>query len=284
MNDDAFAPPRHPRFGRLRAAAVLALLVTAVAGHHAVAAPFEIAVTPSRFELAAKGGTRLGQSLDIHNLGSATTEVAIRSIDWSYSPEGDISYHDELLPGSCRPWVMLERRIVSVPARSKKSFRFQVDPPADAPRGECRFMIAIEGTEPAQQTVIRGGGASLNLPVTGRIAVAVYVLLNGAEPKLEIRQIASSEATGARRALITVANTGDAHGRLEGSLDATDSKGRAFELVPEGTPILPGQTRTLALVPKGDGGPPAPPPVYPVKASGALDWEKGSFKVDVELK
>lgn len=284
MNHDAFAPPRHPRLGRLRTAAALALLVAAAALQHATAAPFEIAVTPSRFELAAKGGTRLGQSLDIHNLASATTEVAIRTIDWSYSPEGNIGYHDELLPGSCRPWVMLERRIVAVPARSKRSFRFQVDPPADAPRGECRFMIAIEGTEPAQQTVIRSGGASLNLPVTGRIAVAVYVLLNGAEPKLEIRQIASGEASGARRSLITVANTGDAHGRLEGSLDATDSKGRAFELVPEGTPILPGQTRTLALVPKGDGGQPAALPVYPVKASGALDWEKGSFKVDVELK
>lgn len=87
-----------------------------------------------------------------------------------------------------------------------------------------------------------------------------------------------------RRALVTVSNTGDAHGRLEGSLDAVDNKGRRFELVPEGTPILPGQTRTLALSPKGEDGQPAPQPVYPVKAKGSLDWEKGSFKIDVELK
>ena len=53
---------------------------------------------------------------------------------------------------------------------------------------------------------------------------------------------------------LTVSNTGDAHGRLEGSLDAVDNKGRRFELVPEGTPILPGQTRTLALMPKGEDG------------------------------
>ena len=65
---------------------------------------------------------------------------------------------------------------------------------------------------------------------------------------------------------------------------SADSNGRAFELVPEGTPILPGQTRTLALVPKAENGQPAPQPVYPVKASGRLDWDKGSFKVDVELK
>ena len=203
---------------------------------------------------------------------------------YAYSDTGDITYHDELLPGSCRPWVLLERRSVTIAGRSKKAFRFQVEPPADAPRGECRFMIAIEGVEPAQQTVIRSGGASLSLPVTGRIAVAVYVMLDGAEPRLEIRQIASGEAGGARRAVVTVVNTGDAHGRLDGSLDATDSQGRAFELVPEGTPILPGQTRTLALVPKGENGQPAPQPAYPVKASGRLDWDKGSFKVDVELK
>jgi len=278
--NDTFESLRAAR--RALLAALSVLLAMAAAG--VAAAPFEVAVMPSRFELAGKAGTRIGQSLDIHNLAPVATEVAIRTIDWSYSPEGNIGYHDELMPGSCRPWVMLERRTLSVPARSKKSFRFQVEPPADAPRGECRFMIAIEGTEPAQQTIIRSGGASLNLPVTGRIAVAVYVLLNGAEPKLEIRQIASGDAEGARRSLITVVNTGDAHGRLEGSLDATDSKGRAFELVPEGTPVLPGQTRTLALVPKSDGGQPAQPPVYPVKASGTLDWDKGSFKVDVELK
>ena len=260
------------------------LLALAFAGTAAVAAPFEIAISPSRFELAGKGGTRVGQSLDIHNLGTAPTEVAIRTIDWSYSPEGNIGYHDELLPGSCRPWVTLERRTLSVPARGKKSFRFQIDPPANAPRGECRFMIAIEGTEPAQQTVIQSGGASLSLPVTGRIAVAVYVMLNGAEPKLEMQQIASRTVAGKRAAIVTVTNTGDAHGRLEGSLDAKDSQGRSFELVPEGTPILPGQTRTLVLVPKGETGQPAPEPSYPVKAGGMLDWDKGSFKVDAEIK
>lgn len=37
-------------------------------------------------------------------------------------------------------------------------------------------------------------------------------------------------------------------------------------------------------MPKGEDGQPAPPPAYPVKAKGSLDWEKGSFKIDVELK
>lgn len=247
-------------------------------------APFELAISPSRFELSGKPGSRIGQALELRNLASATTEVAMRTIDWSYSDSGDITYHDELLPGSCRPWVVLERRSVSLPARSRKSFRFQIEPPADAARGECRFMIAIEGMEPAQQTFIRSGGTSLTLPVTGRIAVAVYVTLGGAQPRLDIRQISMGEDQGMRRALVTVTNTGDAHGRLDGSLDATDNRGNSFELVPEGTPILPGQTRTLALLPKAEDGQPPPAPAYPVKARGVLDWDRGSFKVDVELK
>jgi fimbrial chaperone protein len=205
---------------------------------------------PSRFELSAKSGARLGQSLDIHNVGLTPTEVSVRTLDWGYSPEGEISYLDALQPGSCRPWVLLERKTVKVPARGKTAFRFQIEPPADAPRGECRFMLAIEGVEPAYRAAIGQGGASLSLPVTGRIAVAVYVLLNGAEPRLALSQVGTREVRGQRTPYVTVSNTGDAHGRLDGSLDATDAAGARFEMVPEGTPVLPGQTRLIPLSPK----------------------------------
>ncbi|QMV72177.1 hypothetical protein HS961_04635 [Comamonas piscis] len=248
------------------------------------AAPFEMAVSPSRFELSAKNGERVGQSIDLHNLGSAATALSVRTLDWSYSEEGQITYHDELLPGSCRPWVALERRTVKVPAQTKQAFRFQVTPPADAPRGECRFMIAIEGVEPAQQTIIQGGGANLSLPVTGRIAVAVYLMLGGAEPKLEVQQIGMREMAGKRIPAITVRNSGDAHGRLDGTVDAKDAKGRDFMLAVEGTPIMPGQTRHLALVPKAEDGQTALQPSYPVKASGMLDWDKGSFKLNADFQ
>lgn len=281
---NAFPNPRAHVSPRRWCLPLVLLLGLSLWSAAASAAPFEIAVSPSRFELTAKSGTRLGQSLDIHNLGGGATEIAVRTIDWSYSPEGEISYHDELRPGSCRPWVTLERRTLSVPARGKRSFRFQIDPPADAPRGECRFMVALEGVEPAQQTVIQSGGASLSLPVTGRIAVAVYVMLNGAEPRLELRELAMGSVGGKPGPRVQVSNAGDAHGRLEGTLDATDAQGRSFGLVVEGTPILPGQTRTLALVPRGEDGQPPLQPAYPVKANGLLDWDKGSFKVNTEFR
>ncbi|HSW16327.1 MAG TPA: hypothetical protein VLJ86_03815 [Ramlibacter sp.] len=259
-------------------------LFAACAAWSAQAAPFEIAVAPSRFEVSAKSGVRLGQSLDINNVGSTPTEVSLRTIDWSYSAEGEVAYYDALQPGSCRPWVTLERRTVKVAARGKASFRFQVEPPADASRGECRFMIAIEGVEPAYQASIAQGGASMSLPVTGRIAVAVYVIVNGAEPKITLTQVGMKDIRGKRTPVVTVTNSGEAHGRLDGSLDATDAKGTTFEMVPDGSPVMPGQTRNIALMPKGDANGKPIVPVYPVKAKGLLEWEKGAFKVDAEFR
>ncbi|WP_159275274.1 COG1470 family protein [Variovorax boronicumulans] len=265
-------------------ASVALLLLGLAAVFPALAGPFEVAVTPSRFVLDAKSGTRVGRVIDIYNVGNAPTEVSVRTIDWSYSEQGHIGFHDALQPGSCRPWVTLERKTVKIAPRSKVGFRFQVDVPPDAPRSECRLMLAVEGLEPAQQTAISQGSTSLQLPVSGRIAVAVYLALNGAEPKLSIGQIAMKEVQGRRTPVITVRNEGDAHGRLEGSLDAVDAKGLNFELVPEGTPVLPGQTRILPLSPRSDAASAQKVPTFPVKVTGALDWDKGAFKIDAELK
>lgn len=253
-------------------------------GTLAVAGPFEIAASPSRFEISGKSGARVGQSLDIHNVGKLPTEVALRTLDWAYSADGNISYFDELQPNSCRPWVTLERKAVIVNPNSKRVFRFQVDIPNDAPRGECRFMLAIEGVEPAYKALLESGGASLSLPVNGRIAIAVYLSISGAESKLALTQIGMRDIKGKRTPTVTVTNTGDSHGRLEGSLDAIDAKGVEFELIPEGTPVMPGQTRILPLVVKTEANKSAIEPTYPMKAKGIFDWEKGSFKVDVELR
>lgn len=262
---------------------LLALLGLA-ASQHAVAASFEVAISPSRFEISGKSSQRVGQSLTIYNLGNTASEVSVRTIDWTYSPEGNVGYVDELLPGSCRPWVTLERKTLRVAANNKASFRFQVDVPADAPRGECRFMLAVEGVEPATKALIESGGASLNLPVSGRIAVAVYVAVNGAESRLELTQLGVRQINGKSVPVVTVSNTGDAHGRLDGSLDAVDAKGQTLELLPEGTPILPGQTRTLPLSAKSEPNQKPLEMAFPLKARGTLDWEKGSFRVNAEFK
>ncbi|MFZ1385874.1 MAG: hypothetical protein WBP46_02890 [Thiolinea sp.] len=258
---------------------VLAFL-SSLAALSAQAGPFEVAVSPSRLELVANTSQRLGQSIDIQNIGKSPTELNIRTLDWTYSTEGQITYHDALLPNSCRPWVTLEKSSLKLNAQAKRSFRFQVQVPANAPRTECRFMVAIEGKDAATNTMLKAGGANLSLPVNGRIAVAVYVAVGGAEPKLSIKQLNVQNAKGQRVPVVIVSNQGDAHGRLGGALEAKDAKGQEFELSPEGTPILPGQTRTLPLMPQAFAKQKLNPPAYPIQAKGNIDWDKGSFKIN----
>lgn len=263
---------------RLVCSAALASVAVA-----AQAAPFEVAVSPSRTELVGKAGQRVGQSIQIYNVGGQVSALSFRTMDWTLSDKGELKFHDELLPGSCRPWVTLERRTRQVAARANVPFRFQIDVPADAPRGECRFMIAIEGVEPAQQAIINSGGASLSLPVSGRIAVTVYLAVGGAKPQLELLRIGSDSVRAQRQPVITVRNNGDAHGRLDGALDATDSTGQRLALVPDGAPILPGQTRVLTLSPKATASGAAPTLKYPLNIQGSLDWDDGAFKVQATL-
>jgi len=281
-----------PRAGAIRA--VLAAAATLLAGAagilsvtfaaQATAAPFEIGATPTRFILTGKSSSRIGQSLTIYNLGSAPTEIAMRTLDWTYSELGSVTYYEELLPNSCRDWVTLERKTVKVGARDKREFRFQVDVPADAARRECRFMLALEGVEPASKSLIESGASNLSLPVTGRIAIAVYIAVNGAQPKLEMKEMTTEDVDGRRTPVIKVSNTGDAHGRLDGGLNAVDAKKAEFELLPDASPILPGQTRSIRLQAKVENGAATPEMVFPVVSKGTIDWEKGSFKVAAEFK
>jgi fimbrial chaperone protein len=275
---------------RLRAAhhhflsGLAATLLAGSAMAQAVMAPFEVAISPSRLELQAKPGQRLGQSLRIYNVGKQVNTLAFRTMDWSLSEASELKFHDDLQPDSCRPWVALERRTRQIAARANEPYRFQVSVPEDAPRGECRFMIAIEGVDPAQVTAINSGGTHLNLPVSGRIAVTVYVAVGGAKPQLELVRIGTDNLKNERRPVIVVRNTGDAHGRVDGSLDVVDAKGQQLELIPDGAPVLPGRTRTLALSVRDHKTKGTHEPLqFPLQVSGKLDWDDGAFKVDAKL-
>jgi fimbrial chaperone protein len=267
-----------------RLPAFFLLALGAICALPAAAAPFEIGVAPSRFVLAAKPGGRLGQSITVQNIGQTAADVAIRTLDWNFTANGGIEYQEDLAPGSCRPWVTLERRKLTVAPRVHAPFRFQVDVPPDAARGECRFMIAFESAEPAATGRIGSGSAALSLPVSGRIAIAIYVAVGGAEPKLALTTLGTRSVAGKPVFTATVVNTGDAHGRVDGALEAVDARGQKFELVPEGSPVLPGQTRTLSFSTRALANQKLEDLALPVRASGQIDWESGSFKVNTEFK
>lgn len=241
-----------------------ALLLAALALPGLAAAQgFSALVSPPRFEDGVKPGEVYRNVIDITNVSGAPTRLALRTADWSLREDGTVDFYDDLQTGSCRPWVGLEAHEVAIGPQVKRRFRFEVAVPADAPAGECRFSILIEG-DPSEQT------AAMVAPVSGRIGVIVYLAIGEGAPRLEILETLRTQVDGHDVPALRVINRGNAHGRLEGFADGTDADGKRWTLAPSSLPLLPDTTRIIALAP-ADAADVAGVPTYPVVLTGNLD-------------
>lgn len=258
------------QFCRLAAPALGASILCAA--QPAVADGFAAAASPPRFELTAKPGGVVRDVVEIDNATLTPATYSIKTADWTLDANFGAVFTDALAPGSCRPWVGLERHEITVPSRGKYRFRFEVSPPADAPaRGECRFGILVEG---APTTVKTKSG--LGVPVSGRLGIIVYVELGDARPDLRILGGAVAKVNGEPTAVIQVKNAGDAHGRLAGFLSGTDAQGAKLSFAPSTLPILPGDTRFIPLVVDQPEKSPIIHIAFPITIHGKIQWASGS--------
>ncbi len=276
------------RAGLTWAWALACCLALCASGAHA----FSALVSPPRVETQAKPGQTIRQIIEITHAASTPGKYKLYTNDWRLDSAGGVEFFDDLQPGSCRPWVALERRELSLGAQGKSRYRFEVTPPLDAPEGECRFVIMIEGETQDIQS------QNINLPVAGRIGVIVYVAIGKAAPKLEVLGTSITKTGTATLAalgnpVIEVRNSGNATGRLSGFLSGTDAAGKKLEFSPDGVPLLPGATRRVALVPSVPGsnatagnaaasGAAAVQVQYPVTIEGQLEW--GSERVKFQQR
>jgi hypothetical protein len=260
------------RAAMLRTSLLLAFAITTAAGMPlANAAEFALAVSPPRFELELKPGEKSRQVLEITNASPEATPLSAKTADWSLAPDSSVTFHDDLQPGSCRPWVAIERRELTVSAGRPYRFRFEINAPADAPAGECRFAIMLEGQE--QLSRAQGGPA---IPFSARLGVVVYVAMGGAAPALSVTGTAVQAINGKPTPVLLVRNSGTAHGRMGGFLSGSDASGKAFEFSPSSLPILPGETRAIALNATRPGDQDTEVQVqFPVTVRGKLEWGKG---------
>src|ERR1700680_3971070 len=142
---------------------------------------FAALVSPPRFELTTQPGKTLRSVVEVSNRSTAPARYLIHTADWTFSADFSVNFHDDLQPASCRPWVAIERPEIVVPGGGTLRYRFEVTVPANAPAGECRFAVMIEGAEPS---IARSQG--LDLPVAGRIGVIVYLIIGDGAPDLEV--------------------------------------------------------------------------------------------------
>jgi hypothetical protein len=242
------------------------LAISAAAPRAATAQGFAALVSPPRFEIALKPGERRREVIEITNASAQPSKYRVRTADWSLDANAAVKFDDALKEGSCRPWVALEAREISVSPGGKYRFRFDVEAPASAPAGECRFAVLIEGGD---QKVELSGGPSF--PIAARLGVIVYAEVGDAAPQLEV--VGTKVATVDQQWLpvVAVRNSGSAHGRLTGFLSGTDAAGKKLEFTPSTLPILPGETRDIPLMLHFEREERVPVS-YPIAIKGKLEW------------
>lgn len=259
------------------------LILIAVLAASTTAAPsraqtFAAMVSPPRFELEGKPGETVRAVFELSNRAEATSEYLLRTADWSLSPDFNVTFADELTPGSCRPWVALERPSALLPAAGTIRYRFEVSVPADAPAGECRFAILIEGKE---ASIAKAG--ALSMPMTGRIGLIVYVSVGAAAPQLALVGNHIVKVGGRDLPTLIMRNTGNAHGRVSGFLTGTDANGVKYDFNPSDFPILPGTSGDVYLTPSTSTDD-HPTLNFPVRVQGTLEWGSSKLKIDEQIK
>jgi len=245
------------------------LLLSATAG----AQGFSALVTPPRFEDAVKPGTTYRNVIEITNVSAQRARYTLKTADWELDANASAVFSEALAPGSCRPWIGIEAPEISVDGNTKRRYRFEVSVPADAPSGECRFAIMLEGNPETAK-------GDVPVPISGRIGVIVYLAIGDAAARFDV--VGSQVETVEGRALpvLRLRNSGNAHGRMEGLVDGKDASGRSFTFAPSNLPILAGETRAVVLTPESDSADaPSPSIVYPLVLKGRLDW--GSQRIDI---
>ncbi len=253
---------------------LIAPLLFCTATGLACAQGFSVAVSPSRIEAKTVAGQTYRDVVEINNVSRQLSKLSIKTADWRLDATGGPIFSDELAANSCRPWVAIERRELSITPGAKHRFRIEVEVPKETPATECRFALMIEG---ATQEVNASG---LNLPVSGRIGVIVYLGIGDVSSKLALTGYGSQTVAGAKLPTLKISNGGTAHGRMEGFVEATDADGKTYTMTASNLQVLPGEQRELPLAFQVSGNEKQQPtPRYPLKLHGRL--YDGHAPVDV---
>lgn len=247
------------------------MMLALVAASGVAQAQFSAQIMPPRFEDSAKPGDVYREVIEISNIAPVPLRMTVSTSDWSLNEQGGVAFQASLADDSCRPWTALEATQIEVPANGRRRFRFEVRVPADAGSRQCRFAVMFEG----EPTPVPG----VALPVAGRIGIIVYLDVGDARAQLRVVGSGVVEEGGRPLPMLRVENSGNAHGRLEGFIDAVDATGERWTLAPSGNPILPGVTRDIPLYPVVNDDEPIVL-AFPMQVKGKLEWRGQSIDID----
>lgn len=258
---------------RFFAPVLLAMLVL-ILPPSAHADGFAALVSPPRVETSVKPGATERQIVSITNADNRLAHYTLHTADWTLSSAGSPDFSDALAADSCRPWVAIEQNSLDLAPGATARFRFEVTPPPNTSPRECRFALMVESAP----EVVKSG--NVPVPVSGRLGIIVYVAVGDVAPSVRVEGLTWVKQGSLVMPALRVTNTGTAHGRLEGFVDATDADGTRWSLTSSTLPVLPGETRVLAFAFDSDK---TQAPVtwrLPLHIKGRLDV--GSDHVDLD--
>lgn len=244
---------------------------------------FAASIAPSRFELRAEAGDVIRETVTITNPSEATANYVLKTADWQLDEMSSLHYEEDLLiDGSCRPWVRLERKTITIRPGGRRNYRFEVHVPDDAEPGLCQFAILIG---PAEAFAARINDGKISIPVVGRYAVITYVTVGDARPKIENLGLTRVDSNGLRLPAILLRNVGIGHDRASGQVTAVDVSGMRISMIPSTFPILPGRTEVIAFAPELDATGASPLTLdrqlsFPVRLSGRIEVGGGTIEID----
>lgn len=247
---------------------------------------FNISVSPPRFILKTKPGKIVRENVRFTNADTNSGTYHLKTADWDLLPNGAVKFYEGApVKGSCRPWVRIERRVLTIRGNSSKNFRFEMHVPEKATPGECRFALLI-APDPKTVRPVRVG--KIVLPVVGRIGIIVYLRVGKAKPELKVLSLRKGKLNKRTVPMLLVKNFGNAHGRPSGSLVAKDAKGRKLDLEVDQFPIMPGKSRLVPLKPvewTRKGYKVSTMKLrFPMHIRGKVEWDGGSVKIDRVLR
>jgi len=241
-------------------------------------AEFDVAVSPPRFELKGEAGGIVREVLSVNNGSGQPGQFTVKSADWWLDDKKQVQYNEDAPKGdSCRSWIRLERREITVAPHGTRNFRFEVHVPKGIKAGECRFALLVSGE--AMKYSDKTGRQQIQMPLVGRIGIIVYVTVGDARPVLRLVRLYVDMVDRKILPFAVFQNTGNAHGRVFGSLETKDAKGQTVELVAAQDVILPKDERAISLNPvdfsKGDSRKPEFNLSPPMHVRGKLQFFGG---------
>ena len=224
-------------------------LALAICAQPATGQGFSAGIAPSKFELRAKPGAVIRDTVLIMNASDKSAGYSLRTADWFVTDTQGLEYiEDRLADGSCRPWVKLERRTLNIAPGNQKRYRFEIHVPEDATAGLCKFALLIEPADTAMAST--GGDQPIRFPVVGRYAVIVYVAVGDAQARVEYTGLGRGEMRGDPLPTLRLRNTGTTYDRVFGRITATDANGERHVLIPSNFPVLPNRSEEILLIPE----------------------------------